>query len=104
MKWLDSLFKDYGNPTILLDGVISSCQFCEWLDAQYENKEEKTMWEYYINKLGAWDDRSFDEFKADVTKGRPMKGYVKPTKEQTSATIKKSFEMFKHFDISKEGG
>lgn len=104
MKWLDSLFKDYGNPTILLDGVISSCQFCEWLDAQYENKEEKTMWEYYINKLGAWDDRSFDEFKADVTKGRPMKVYVKPTKEQTSATIKKSFEMFKHFDISKEGG
>lgn len=101
---MDSLFKDYGNPTILLDGVISSGQFCDWLDAQYENKEEKTMWEYYINKLGAWDERSFDEFRHDVTKGRPSKGIVIPTKEQTSATIKKSFDMFKHFEISQEGG
>jgi hypothetical protein len=98
---LDSLFKDYGNPTILLDGLISSCQFCDWLDAQYENKEEKTMWEYYIHKLGAWDNRSFDEFKHDVTKGRPAKIDI-PTEEQTSATIKKSFEMFKHFEISEE--
>lgn len=104
MKWLDSLFKDYGNPTILIDGVISSCRFCEWLDAQYDNEEEKTMWEYYIHKLGAWDERTFDEFRNDITKGRPAKGYVKPTAEQTSATIKKSFEMFKHFDISQEGG
>ena len=101
---MDSLFKDYGNPTILLDGVISSCQFCEWLDAQSENKEEKTMWEYYIHKLGAWDNRSFDDFRHDVLKGRPMKAIEIPTQEQTSATIKKSYNMFKHFEISKEGG
>jgi hypothetical protein len=100
---LDSLFKDYGNPTILLDGVISSCQFCEWLDAQTENKEEQSMWEYYIHKLGAWDNRSFDEFRHDVTKGRLAKTDI-PTKEQASATIRKSYDMFKHFEISKEGG
>jgi hypothetical protein len=101
---LDSLFKDYGNPTILLDGVISSCQFCEWLDAQYENKEEQTMWEYYIHKLGAWDERSFDEFRQGVRTGRPAKEQVIPTKEQTSATIKKSYDLVKHFEISQEGG
>lgn len=101
---MDSLFKDYGNPTILLDGVISSGQFCDWLDAQQDNREEKTMWEYYIHKLGAWDERSFDEFRHDATKGRPARGIVIPTKEQTSATIKKSFDMFKHFEISQEGG
>ena len=101
---MDSLFKEYGNPTILLDGVISSCQFCDWLDAQSENKEEKTMWEYYLHKLGAWDDRSFDEFRHDVNKCRPTKGVEIPTKEQASATIRKSYDMFKHFEISKEGG
>ena len=104
MKWLDSLFKDYGNPTILLDGVISSCQFCEWLDAQYENKEEQTMWEYYIHKLGAWDERSFDEFRHSVRTGRPANEQVIPTKEQTFATIKKSYDLVKHFEISQEGG
>ena len=96
---MDSLFKDYGNPTILLDGVISSCQFCAWLDAQFENNEEKTMWEYYIHKLGAWDERSFDEFRNSLMKGRPASGQVIPTEEQTSATIKKSFDLVKNFEI-----
>ena len=84
--------------------MISSCQFCDWLDAQSENKEEDTLWEYYLHKLGAWDDRSFDKFRQDITKGRPAKGIEIPTKEQTSATIRKSYNMFKHFEISKEGG
>jgi hypothetical protein len=101
---LDSLFKDYGNPTILIDGLISSCQFCEWLDAQYENKEEETMWEYYIHKLGAWDERSFDEFRQSVRNSRPAKDYVPQTKEQASATINKSYNIIKHFEIIEERG
>ena len=38
---MDSLFKEYGNPTILLDGVISSGQFSNWVDAHEENKAEQ---------------------------------------------------------------
>jgi hypothetical protein len=100
---LDSLFKEYGNPTFLIDGVISSCQFCEWLDAQFENKEEETMWEYYIHKLGAWDNRSFDEFRRNIH-GRSTNDYDIPTEEQASATISKSYELIKHFKIIEEGG
>jgi hypothetical protein len=101
---LDSLFKDYGNPTILIDGVISSCQFCEWLDAQYENKEEETMWEYYIHKLGSWDERSFDEFRRSVLSSKHAKDNVPQTKEQASATIKESYNLIKQFEIIEERG
>lgn len=87
----------------MIDGVISSCQFCEWLDAQFENKEEETMWEYYIHKLGAWDDRSFDEFRRSV-RGTSANKHDAPTKEQASATINKSYNIIKHFEIIEEGG
>ena len=95
------MFKEYGNPTFLIDGVISSCQFCEWLDAQFENKEEETMWEYYVHKLGAWDNRSFDEFRSGIRKSIDMKP---PTKEQASATINNSYNIIKQFEISEERG
>jgi hypothetical protein len=100
---LDSLFKEYGNPTFLIDGLISSNQFCDWLDAQFENKEEETMWEYYIHKIGAWDNRSFDEFRSDIRKGRPSNVEI-PTVEQSSATIKKSYDIIKQFEILEERG
>ena len=103
MKWLDSLFKEYGNPTILLDGVISSGQFSDWVDAHAENKEERVMWEMYLHKLGQWDERSFTEFKADTMKGTRRK-VQKPSNEQLSATVTKSYAILNDFEILEERG
>jgi hypothetical protein len=95
---LDSLFKEYGNPTILLDGVISSGQFSDWVDAHEENKAENTMWEMYLHKLGQWDERSFTEFKSDLTRGM-VKKVDRPSDEQLSATVKESFGILNDFKI-----
>ena len=100
---MDSLFKEYGNPTILLDGVISSGQFSSWVDAHEENKTEKTMWEMYLHKLSKYDERSFTEFKNDITKGMGAK-VEKPSDEQLSATVTKSYAILNDFEILEERG
>jgi hypothetical protein len=100
---LDSLFKEYGNPTILLDGVIASGQFSDWVDAHEENKNEKTMWELYLYKLSKYDERSFTEFKADITRGM-MKKVERPSDEQLSATVKESYGILNDFEFTEERG
>lgn len=100
---MDSLFKEYGNPTILLDGVISSGQFSDWVDAHEENKDEKIMWEMYLHRLSKYDERSFSEFKNDIKKGMVQK-VERPSDEQLSATVTKSFEILNDFEILEERG
>lgn len=103
MKWLDSLFKEYGNPTILLDGVISSGQFSDWVDEHEENKNDQIMWEMYLHKLDRYDERSFSEFKTDIMKGMGRK-IQRPSDEQLSATVKKSYGILNDFEILEERG
>ena len=100
---MDSLFTDYGNPTIFLDGVISSCQFSAWIDAREESKNEKTMWEMYLHKLSKYDERSFTEFKNDIMNGVGQ-NVERPSDEQLSATVTKSFEILNDFEILEERG
>ena len=100
---MDSLFEEYGNPTILLDGVISSGQFSDWVDAHEENKDEKIMWEMYLHRLSKYDERSFTEFKNDIRKGMVQK-VERPSDEQLSATVTKSYEILNGFEILEERG
>ena len=100
---MDSLFKEYGNPTFLLDGVISSGQFSAWVDTHEENKYEKTMWEMYLHKLSKYDERSFAEFKTDIMKGTGVE-QTRPSDEQLSATVKKSYGILNDFEILEERG
>ena len=100
---MDSLFKEYGNPTFLLDGVISSGQFSDWVDAHEENKTEKTIWEMYLHKLSKYDERSFSEFRNDILNGAVRK-VERPSDEQLSATVNRSYEILNNFEILEERG
>lgn len=83
-----------GNPYLLINQVIRTHRFNDWVEAHQENKDDKTMWDYYCFKVGAWDDLSFEDFKKKC-KPEP----VKPDEEKTiTATVGKSF------DILQKGG
>lgn len=102
MKWLDSLFKEFGNPTILLDGLISSGQFSDWVDEHEEAKFDRILWDLYLHKLDKYDERSFAEFKSTMMKG--VKKVERPSDEQLSATVKKSHDILNDFEILEERG
>ncbi len=100
---MDLLFKEYASPFVLLDSVISAGRFCSFLETFEAQREERQMWEFYINKLPPWDDRSFDQFKSDLNHGNTRK-IERPSDEQLETTVRNSFTMLNKFKIKQEGG
>lgn len=104
---MDLLFREYASPFSLLDELISVGRLNDFLDVFSQKQEEKTRWELYIHKLGAFDTRSWGEFNRDLDKGMKkssVKQILVPTKEELETTIKHSYAMFKHFEIPQKGG
>lgn len=99
---MDSLFREYANPFILLDEVIQCGQLNDFLNTFSESQEEKVLWDMYCYKLGAFDNRSFEEFKHDMT--RNTVNIEVPKKEKLETTIKHSFNIMKNFEFDMKGG
>ncbi|MFI3173121.1 MAG: hypothetical protein R3Y58_12255 [Eubacteriales bacterium] len=66
---MDLLFKRYASPYLLLDQVISTCGFSDFINQFVEAVDEDKYWEFYLHKLHPEDNRTFDDFKKDVKKG-----------------------------------
>lgn len=95
---MDLLFKEYASPFVLLDEVISAGMFTEFLKTFEEQRTERQLWEYYINKIPAWDERSFDQFKKDITGGK-VQEIERPSDEHLGTVVKDSFDMIKDFRL-----
>ena len=101
---MDLLFTRYASPFVLLDGYISTCHLVEFLDKFEEFKNESLEWEFFIHKLSALDERTWDEFQRDIHHGRPnVKKAERLSDEQIETTIKDSFSIMQNFEIE-EGG
>lgn len=100
---MDLLFTRYASPFLLLDGYISSGCFSDFVDKFTEFKNESLEWEYYLHKLGAWDERTFDEFRRDIHHGRPNTKIERPSDEQIETTISESYDIINNFEIEERG-
>lgn len=98
---MDLLFKRYASPFVLLDRVIGSGQFCDFLDVLDEQKKEEEMWEFYIHKLPSWDGRTYQEFKDGIGTGRKQEIEV-PSDEQLETTISDSYDIMMNFKLEQE--
>lgn len=102
---MDAIFIEYSNPYDLLDGVISTGRFCDFLDTFEKKHKERQRWEFYIHKLPSWDDTSWDEFNRMLDKEEGIvPEYEKASKEQLETTIGNSFDILSNFTIDTEGG
>lgn len=95
---MDLLFKEYASPFVLLDSVIPAGRFNDFLDTFEAQREERQLWDFYINKLPPWDDRSFDDFRKTIKEGTQKK-IERPSDEQLETTIKNSYEMLNNFEF-----
>lgn len=88
---MDLLFKRYTSPFILLDTLILTHGLSEFIDDLLktinEEKEESTLWEYFLHKVY---DMSWKEFTEKV---KPIE--TKPI--DLGATINKSKNMLNNF-------
>ena len=68
---MDLLFKRYASPFLFIDGMLQTGRFAEFVDnfitTVNEEKEEKYLWEFYINND---IDGTFAEFKKGLKTDR----------------------------------
>ena len=98
---MDLLFKRYANPFPFMDGMIQTGRFTEFvrsfLEKTNSEREEQTMWEFYLHKV--WEG-SFTEFKDGVENDRKNQQMSEKTME---TTIKDSMNILKNFNPTKGG-
>lgn len=99
MIWMDLLFKDYASPFVLLDEVIGSGRFVEFIHTFAKQRRERLRWEYYISKMPAWDDTSWAEFNRILDK----EDEPEATEEELEATVSDSYNILTNFNPDERG-
>ena len=67
-EFMDLLHKRYASPFPLLDNLIRTEQFSEWVEQFFkktaEEENDKKEWEFFLHKV--WN-KSFADWKAEMT-------------------------------------
>lgn len=92
---MDLLFSKYANPFLLLDGMIQTGRFAEFVIEFITLDNEKTMWEFYLHKVY---DKSYEDFKRSLHPAR------KPTESEIKTTVNGSKSILDGFIPTGTGG
>lgn len=90
---MDLLFKRYASPFLLLDELILSQDFSEFIDTVLDVTEDEKRWDYYLSRIF---DKSYNEFIQDMTA-------IKPD-EDIETTIAEAMKIVTNFAPNKTGG
>lgn len=91
---MDLLFKKYASPFLLLDGMISTGRFCEFINEFLKINDEDQKWEFYLNKV---EGKSYAEFLETIETKERQKSFQKVSKQQAETTIKNSYDILNGF-------
>lgn len=96
MQFLDELYKRYSNPFPLIDGMIQTGRFAEWVnkfvDTINSEREEQTLWDYWLHK--DWEN-SFADFKSELETDKANQNMSEQAME---TTIQNSLDILKDFN------
>lgn len=88
------LYQRYSNPVMLLDQMLQTGQFyefiMEFIKIRNEERDEQTAWEFYLHRVF---DKSFNEFMAETAPTPEPEA----TESNIEATVKHSYEMMENF-------
>ena len=98
---MDLLYQRYASPFSFVDGMLQAGRFSEfvveiWNTAQKE-KDEQTLWEYYLHKV--WEG-SFDDFKEGLRQDIANQNM---SEQSIETTVKKSLEILGSFTPKERG-
>lgn len=94
------LFKRYANPMPLVDGMIRTHRFTEFVDefitATNKDTEDQTLWELWLHKIYDKDYGAFLQMaKPDAATSAHRK--AQPTKEDLEKIVKSSMLILNDF-------
>lgn len=87
---MDLLFSKYASPFILLNGVIGTGRFLEFVLTFIEADNEKNFWDVWLHKIF---DQSFEEFRKSVS----GPGRVSAPEKDMGASVKLSKDILQNF-------
>lgn len=99
---MDLVFKRYSGP-FFLDYVISNNNLDEFVDMLIKKTDEEKLWEVYLASIYV-NQKSFDDWKKELTKDSSNENVPKMSKKEIDATIKKSQEILSGFKPPQKGG
>lgn len=92
------MFQRYSNPLILIDKMILTGRFNEFvgeiITMRNEEQEEKTLWEFYIHRVF---DQSFRDWRNSLSTTTTEEV---PTEEELIATVTGSMGILADFKLS----
>ena len=92
------VFKRYSNPFSLFDELIESNQFNDFIATLNDTYIQEFEYNLWLHKVY---DRSFEEFKKDISISRDAQaGYMDD--EDIKATVKKSNDILGNFNPQQE--
>lgn len=96
---MDLLFREYTSPFILLDNLIISLKFNEWIDRFLESHKEKIQWELWLHKVL---DKTWNDYKQDCDSEedarRNLQLQLNMSEFELETTVKASFEIINGFN------
>ena len=102
MEFMDLLFRTYADPFTLLDQVIPAGCFVRFLITFQKKNDDDTRWNYYLHKLSAWEDRTWEQFNHDLDFGT-AKGLERPSDQELTETVRNSYQIMKNFNPEGRG-
>lgn len=104
---MDLLFNRYASPFSLLDLMIQSNRFYEFVEELIGTSEDEKLWQMYLSMLSnpMYEiKKSFNDFKQSLTEQQPVEQNKKMTDKEIEATIKHSKEILNSFNPCDKGG
>ena len=104
---MDLLSKRYASPFSLLNNLIWTEQFNEWveyfLNKQTKEDDDKKMWDFFLHKV--FDNKSFEEWKESATNNSSGANGVmdEAKKEEIIKDSEGILDGFKPSTVVKEG-
>ena len=95
---MDLIFKRYSNPFSLIDPLIETNQFSDFIDTFNEKVVEDMEFDYWLHKVY---DKSFNDFKKQIHDTVNVEANM--SEEEIKATLNKSNEMLTNFNPHFEG-
>lgn len=95
---MDLLFREYASPFSLLDAVIASGRFTEWIDQFLEGHKEKIQWEHWLHKIfeQTWSDY-LEEYKNQEKTQIDLMTTASWEMSDIETTIQNSYDMMQNF-------
>lgn len=91
---MDLLFKRYASPFLLVDQMLLTGQFSEFVTEIFDYDTDDRLWNIFLHKVDS--QTSFNDWKASI--GLGQNSNIEMTKNEIETTINDSFDILNGFE------